>query len=141
MPRSIISFGFKDSSIVNGFKTGTAFRGLSKTGHIETFFLAETKAGAETETEAGITLAMETFGTTGTIGVKARTETGVTLAIETFGIVGTGTETGTETDIAYTIDIARTIRIIGMTETGAEVEMEVALGIKASYARLNKNSI
>jgi hypothetical protein len=132
MPRSIISFGFKDSSIVNGFKTGTAFRGLSKTGHI---------AGAETETEAGITLAMETFGTTGTIGVKARTETGVTLAIETFGIVGTGTETGTETDIAYTIDIARTIRIIGMTETGAEVEMEVALGIKASYARLNKNSI
>jgi hypothetical protein len=48
MPRLIISFGFKDS-FKNGFDKGlearAAFKGLSKTSYIETFFLVETKAG------------------------------------------------------------------------------------------------
>jgi hypothetical protein len=56
MPRSIISFGFKDGfvdSFDKGLGAGTAFRGLSKTSYIKTFLVgtkaeAGVKAGAET---------------------------------------------------------------------------------------------
>jgi hypothetical protein len=99
----MISFGFEDSfidSFDKGFKAGTAVRGLSKTGCMETFLLAKTEAGAgkeakaeagtrgtETEAEAdtGVALAMETFRTIGVVGT-AETEAKVTLAM---GIAGT----------------------------------------------------
>jgi hypothetical protein len=112
----MISFGFEDGfadSCDEGLGAGTAFRGLSETGHIETFFLAGTKAEAGAKAGAG------TRGTeTGTV---------VTVAAETFGIVGiVGTEAGT-------------IRIAETIEAGAGVG--VALGIEAfSCARLNKSS-
>ena len=68
----MISFGFEDfcagDGFAKGFKEGTAFRGLSKTGCIETFFLAGTEAkagagtrGTETEAGTGVALAVETF--------------------------------------------------------------------------------
>jgi hypothetical protein len=116
----MISFGFEDGfadSFDEGLGAGTAFRGLSETGCMETFFLAETKAGTGTrgtETEAGVTLAVETFGTIGVVGT-AETEAKVTLAV---GIVG----------------------IAGIAEIGAGTGTGVALGIEASCARLNKNS-
>jgi hypothetical protein len=113
----MISFGFEDGfadSFDEGLGAGTAFRGLSETGRMETFFLAETEAGTGTrgtETEAG---AAETFGTVGVVGT-AETEAKVTLAV---GIVG----------------------IAGTAEIGAGTGTGVALGMEASCARLNKNS-
>jgi hypothetical protein len=133
VPRSIISFGFKDSFISDGFSKGlearTAFRRLTKiTSHIETFFLAGTKAEAGaggTETEAWVTIATEIFRTVGVFGIAetagAKAETGITIAIEIVRIVET---------------VKR--------GAGAETETEagIALGIEAfSYAQLNKNSI
>jgi hypothetical protein len=117
MPRSIISFSFKGSFVVNGFEAGTAFRGLTNiTGCIETFLLAETEAGAEVKAGAG------------TRGIEI--EAVVALTMETFRTIGiVGTEAGT-------------IRIARITETiGAEAGTGVALGIEAfSCAWLNKNS-
>jgi hypothetical protein len=86
---------------------------------METFFLAETKAGAglRTETEAGVTLAAETFGIVGTVAeTETETEAGMTLAVEIFVIVGI---------------------------VGAKAEIGVAFGMEAfsSCARLNKNSM
>jgi hypothetical protein len=111
----MISFGFEDGfadSFDEGLGAGTAFRGLSETGRIETFFLAgtEAKAGA------------------GTRGTETEAGTGVALAIETFGIVGI-----VETE-AGTIGIAEL--------AGARAGIGVALGTEAlsSYAQLNKNS-
>jgi hypothetical protein len=86
----MISFCFEDSFDGLG---GAVFRGLTETtGRIETFLLAgtEVKAGAGTrgtETEAGVTLAVETSGTVGvvgTAGTEAETGTGVALGIEAF---------------------------------------------------------
>jgi hypothetical protein len=71
MPRSIISFGFEGSFIINGFEAGIAFKELSKTAsYIKTLFLTGTKVEAETEAKAEA-------GTRGT-EIKA----GVTLAIK-----------------------------------------------------------
>jgi hypothetical protein len=117
VPRSIISFGFEDSfkdGFDEGLEAGAAFRGLSETGCMETFFLAETEVGTGTrgiEIEVG---AAETFGTVGVVGT-AETEAKVTLAV---GIVG----------------------IAGIAEIGAGIGTGVALGMEASCARLNKNS-
>jgi hypothetical protein len=123
----MISFGFEDfyvgDGFAKGFKEGATFRGLSDvTSYIEDFFLAagtKAKAGAGTrgiETEAGLTLAIETFGTVGVVGT-AGIEAKVTLAV---GIV----------------------EIAGIIKTaGAGIGTGVARGIEAfSYARLNKNS-
>jgi hypothetical protein len=128
----MISFGFEGSFAVNGFEAGAVFRGLSKTGRIETFFLAGTdaKAGA---------------GTQGT-ETEAEAETGVALAAEIAGtIVGTVAGTrGTETkaEAADAVETFGTVGIVGITETtGAEAGTGVALGMEAfSCARLNKSS-
>jgi hypothetical protein len=89
----MISFGFEGSFVVNGFEVGAVFRGLSKTGRIETFFLAgtETKAGAGTEAEAGVALAVEIAGIVRTVGMAeteaeagTETEAGVALGMEAF---------------------------------------------------------
>jgi hypothetical protein len=95
-------------------EAGTAFRGLSKTSHIETFFLAETKAG------------------TGTQGTE--TEAG---AAETFGTIGVVRTAGTEAKVILAI---RIVEIAGIAEIGAGTGTGVALGMEAFCARLNKNS-
>jgi hypothetical protein len=142
MPRSIISFGFKGSFIVSfardgfekGFIEGAAFKGLTKiTGCIETFFLIGTEVGAKAEVEAGIR------------GIETEAEAGVALAMETFGTirvvrtVGIAGKAGAGTGVAEAIEIAG---IVGIVEIGAEAGTGIALGIEAfsSCARLNKNS-
>jgi hypothetical protein len=136
----MIFFGFKGSFIVNGFEAGIAFRGLSKTNYIETFFLAgtEVKAGVGTrgtETEAGVIEAMEIAGTIGIAGTEARTETGVARALEIFRIIGVVRTAGIEAKVTLAMGMART------AETRAEVGTGVALGIEAfSYAWFNKSS-
>jgi hypothetical protein len=144
----MISFGFKDFYAGNGFdkclEAGTAFRGLTNTiSQIETFLLAETKAG--TEAKAGAADAVETFGIVETIVRTQGTETGtvVTLAMEivgtirALGIVGIAEtiEAGAETGVTEALEIAGIIGIAG-TKAG------IALRMKAfsSCARLNKNS-
>ena len=138
MPRSIISFSFKDGfvdSFDEGLEAGTAFRGLTNTiGRMGTFFLAETEAGTEAEVRPGV-------------GTETEAETGVALAAEIAGtIVGivAGTR-GTETkaEAADAVETFGTVGIVGITETtGAEAGTGVALGMEAfsSCARLNKNS-
>jgi hypothetical protein len=124
----MISFGFEDGFVDDSFKDdfkgfgGTAFRGLTDIiGRIETFFLAGTKAGAEAKAEAG------TRGT--------ETEAGVILAAETFGTVGVVGTVGIEAKVILAVGIIGTVETTG-TEAG------VALGMEAfpSCARLNKNS-
>jgi hypothetical protein len=62
VPRSIISFGFKD------FKEGTTFRGLSEiTSRIEDFF---SKAGAGIGTATGVFKVVEIAGAIETGAVK-----------------------------------------------------------------------
>jgi hypothetical protein len=85
----MISFGFEDGfadSFDEGFEAGTAFSGLSDTiGRMKTF-LAGAGAGAGTRgtaTEAGVAVAMETFGIVG-IAETAGAGTGVALGIEAF---------------------------------------------------------
>jgi hypothetical protein len=90
------SFGFEDfcagDGFAKGFKDnfegfgGTAFRGLSETaGRTETFLTgAEAKAGAGTrgtETEAGVTLAVGTFGIVGIAEPEAEAGTGIGIAL------------------------------------------------------------
>ena len=126
----MISFGFEGSFVVSfardgfekGFVGGAAFRGLTEiTSRIETFFLVGTEAGAEAEAEAG------TRGT--------ETEAGVTEAVEIAGTIGVVGIAGTEAKVTLAMGIART------AETRAEAGTGVALGIEAfSYARLNKSS-
>jgi hypothetical protein len=126
----MISFGFEDGfadSFDEGLGARTAFRGLSETGRMETFLAgtkaeAGAKAGAGTrgtETEAGVTEAVEIAGTIETgAGAGTETEAGVTLAVETFGIVG-----------------------IAEPEAEARTGVGIALRIEAfSYSRLNKSS-
>jgi hypothetical protein len=73
VPRSIISFGFKD------FKEGTTFRGLSEiTSRIEDFF---SKAGAGIGTATGVFKVVEIAGVLEIAG-----------AIETGAIKGVGLE-------------------------------------------------
>jgi hypothetical protein len=125
----MISFGFEDGfadSFDEGLGAGTAFRGLSETGRMETFFLAETEAGTGTrgtETEAG---AAETFGTVGVVGT-----------IGALGIVGIAetVEAGAGAGVTEALEIAGIVGTAG-TEAG------IALGMEAfsSCARLNKNS-
>jgi hypothetical protein len=122
----MISFGFKGSFVVDSFdeglEAGTAFRGLSETaGRTETFFLVGTKAGTEAKARAG------TRGTA--------TEAGVAVAVETFGTVGVVGTAETEAKVTLAVGIA------GTAETRAEAGTGVALGIEAfSCARLNKSS-
>jgi hypothetical protein len=126
----MISFGFEDfcagDGFAKGFKEGTAFRGLSKTGRTETFFLATgIEAGAGAKAGAG------TRGTE----TEAEAETGVALAVEIFGTVGVVGTAGTEAKVTLAVGIA------GTAETRAEAGTGVALGIEAfSCARLNKIS-
>jgi hypothetical protein len=74
-----------DFDIVDrGFEEGATFTGLSKiVGCAEDFFLAGTEVGG-TETEAGVTLAVETFGIVGIVGIAeaagAGTVTGIGIA-------------------------------------------------------------
>jgi hypothetical protein len=127
MPRSIISFSFKDGfvdSFDEGLEAGTAFRGLTNTiGRMGTFFLAETEAGTEAEVRPGV-------------GTETEAETGVALAVETFGIVGI---VETEAKVTSAVGTAGTV---GIAEIEAEAGIGVALGMEAfsSCARLNKNS-
>jgi hypothetical protein len=128
----MISFGFEGSFIVSfardgfekGFVGGAAFRGLTEiTGCMETFFLVGTEAGVEAEVEAG------------TRGTETEAEAGVALAVETFGTVGVVGTVGTEAKVTLAVGIA------GTAETRAEAGTGVALGIKAfSCAWLNKIS-
>ena len=127
----MISFGFEDGfadSFDEGLGARTAFRGLSETGRMETFLAGtEAEAGAKagagtrgTETEAGVTEAVEIAGTVETgAGAGTETEAGVTLAVGTFGIVG-----------------------IAEPEAEAGTGVGIALGMEAfsSCARLNKSS-
>jgi hypothetical protein len=57
------------------------------TSRIETFFLAGTEAGAETEIETGVLLAVEIFGIAGTIGIVGIAEkAGAGAGTGVFGI-------------------------------------------------------
>ena len=74
MPRSIISFGFKDFE--EGFETGTTLNGLSDiTGRTEDFFL---KAGAGTGTATGVFGVVEI---TGVLEIIGAVETGAARGV------------------------------------------------------------